>query len=39
MLKNQKQSEPIRKNSDYIHKVMAPTFLTDQKNNISFSEK
>lgn len=25
--------EPIRKNEEYIHKVIAPSFLTDQKNN------
>lgn len=39
MLKNKKNSDPIRKNSDYIHKVIAPSFLTDQRNNISYSEK
>ena len=32
------EKEPIRKNEDYIHKVMAPSFVTDQKNNISFSK-
>lgn len=39
MLKNKKKDDGIRKNEDYIHKVMAPAFLTDQKNNISYSDK
>lgn len=30
--------EPIRKNEDYIHKVMAPSFLTDQKHNPAYSQ-
>lgn len=32
------EKEGIRKNEDYIHKVIAPPFLTDQKNNVSFSK-
>ncbi len=32
------EKEGIRKNQEYIHKVMAPSFLTDQKNNVSFSK-
>jgi hypothetical protein len=30
--------DPIRKNEDYIHKVMAPSFLTDQKHNPAYSK-
>lgn len=37
--KTQQQPNQIRKNDDYIHKVIAPSFLTDQKNNISYIEK
>ena len=33
------EKEPIRKNEDYVHKVMAPTFVTDQKNNVQFAKK
>ena len=33
------EKEGIRKNEDYVHKVMAPSFVTDQKNNIQFSKK
>jgi len=29
----------LRENKDYIHKVMAPTFLTDEEHNISYVEK
>jgi NAD+--asparagine ADP-ribosyltransferase len=32
------EKEPIRKNEDYIHKVMAPSFVTDQKHNVPFSK-
>lgn len=28
----------IRKNEDYIHRVMAPSFLTDQKNNVAYGK-
>lgn len=30
--------ESLRKNEDYIHKVIAPAFLTDNKNNISYAK-
>lgn len=39
MLKTQKQLSQTRKNDDYIHKVIAPSFLTDHRNNISYSQK
>ncbi len=39
MLKTQNKLRQIRKNDGYIHKVMAPAFLTDNKNNISYSQK
>ena len=32
------EKEPIRKNEDYIHKVMAPSFLTDHRNTLSYAK-
>jgi hypothetical protein len=32
------ERQPIRKNEDYIHRVMAPSFLTDQKHNPAYSK-
>lgn len=32
------EHQPLRSNQNYIHKVMAPSFLTDNENNISYSK-
>ena len=29
----------LRETKNYIHRVMAPSFLTDNENNISFADK
>lgn len=32
------EKEPIRKNEEYIHRVMAPSFVTDNRLNLTYGK-